>query len=170
MLSEKMVMKLNYQINRELYSAYLYLSMASYADSEGLSGFANWFKIQAKEEEYHAEKMYNYVNQQGRRVVLEAIEQPQTDFTSMVGLFEQTLKHEKEVTSLINGLVKLAREENDYATESFLQWYVTEQVEEEANPAEMIQKLKYVGKDGRGLLMLDKELAARIFTPPPAEE
>ena len=170
MLSEKMVMKLNYQINRELYSAYLYLSMASYADSEGLSGFANWFKIQAKEEEYHAEKMYNYVNQQGRRVVLEAIEQPQTDFTSMVGLFEQTLKHEKVVTSLINGLVKLAREENDYATESFLQWYVTEQVEEEANPAEMIQKLKYVGKDGRGLLMLDKELAARIFTPPPAEE
>ena len=170
MLSEKMVMKLNYQINRELYSAYLYLSMASYADSEGLSGFANWFKIQAKEEEYHAEKMYNYVNQQGRRVVLEAIEQPQTDFTSIVGLFEQTLKHEKVVTSLINGLVKLAREENDYATESFLQWYVTEQVEEEANPAEMIQKLKYVGKDGRGLLMLDKELAARIFTPPPAEE
>jgi len=170
MLSEKMVMKLNYQINRELYSAYLYLSMASYADSEGLSGFANWFKIQAKEEEYHAEKMYNYVNQQGRRVVLEAIEQPQTDFTSMVGLFEQTLKHEKVVTSLINGLVKLAREENDYATESFLQWYVTEQVDEEANPAEMIQKLKYIGKDGRGLLMLDKELAARIFTPPPAEE
>ena len=170
MLSEKMVKSLNYQINRELYSAYLYLSMASYADSEGLSGFANWFKIQAKEEEYHAEKMYNYVNQQGRRVVLEAIEQPQTDFTSMVGLFEQTLKHEKVVTSLINGLVKLAREENDYATESFLQWYVTEQVEEEANPAEMIQKLKYVGKDGRGLLMLDKELAARIFTPPPAEE
>ncbi len=170
MLSEKMVMKLNYQINRELYSAYLYLSMASYADAEGLNGFANWFKIQAKEEEFHAEKMYNYVNQQGRRVVLEAIEQPQTDFTSMVGLFEQTLKHEKVVTSLINGLVKLAREENDYATESFLQWYVTEQVEEEANPAEMIQKLKYVGKDGRGLLMLDKELAARIFTPPPAEE
>ena len=170
MLSEKMVMKLNYQINRELYSAYLYLSMASYADSEGLSGFANWFKIQAKEEEYHAEKMYNYVNQQGRRVVLEAIEQPQTDFTSIVGLFEQTLKHEKVVTSLINGLVKLAREENDYATESFLQWYVTEQVEEEANPAEMIQKLKYIGKDGRGLLMLDKELAARIFTPPPTGE
>jgi len=170
MLSEKMVMKLNYQINRELYSAYLYLSMASYADSEGLSGFANWFKIQAKEEEYHAEKMYNYVNQQGRRVVLEAIEQPQTDFTSIVDLFEQTLKHEKVVTSLINGLVKLAREENDYATESFLQWYVTEQVEEEANPAEMIQKLKYIGKDGRGLLMLDKELAARIFTPPPTGE
>jgi len=170
MLSEKMVMKLNYQINRELYSAYLYLSMASYADSEGLSGFANWFKIQAKEEEYHAEKMYNYVNQQGRRVVLEAIEQPQTDFTSIVGLFEQTLKHEKVVTSLINGLVKLAREENDYATESFLQWYVTEQVEEEANPTDMIQKLKFIGKDGRGLLMLDKELATRVFTPPPIKE
>jgi len=170
MLSEEIGKTLNYQINRELYSAYLYLSMASYADFEGLSGFANWFKIQAKEEEYHAEKMYNYVNQQGRRVVLEAIEQPQTDFSSMLDLFEQTLEHEKIVTSLINDLVRLAREENDYATESFLQWYVTEQVEEEANPAEMIHKLKFVGKDGRGLLMLDKELAARTFSPPPIEE
>ncbi len=98
------------------------------------------------------------------------LKKPETDFSSMLDLFEKTLKHEKVVTSLINGLVKLAREENDYATESFLQWYVTEQVEEEANPAEMIQKLKFVGKDGRGLLMLDKELASRTFTPPPAEE
>jgi len=170
MLSEKMVKKLNHQINRELFSAYLYQSMASYADSEGLSGFANWFKIQAKEEEFHAEKFYNYINQQGSRVIMEAIEQPETQFSSMLDLFEKTLKHEKVVTSLINELVKLAREENDYATESILQWYVTEQVEEEANPAEMIQKLKFVGKDGRGLLMLDKELASRTFTPPPAEE
>ena len=170
MLSKKMVKSLNYQINRELYSAYLYLSMASYADAEGLNGFANWFKIQAKEEEFHAEKMYNYVNQQGERVLVDAIEKPETDFSSMLDLFEKTLKHEKVVTSLINGLVKLAREENDYATESFLQWYVTEQVEEEANPAEMIQKINFIGKDGRGLLMLDKELASRTFTPPPAEE
>jgi len=170
MLSKKMVEKLNYQINRELFSAYLYLSMASYADAEGLAGFSNWFKIQAKEEEFHAEKLYNYVNQQGERVVLEAIEKPETDFTSMLDLFEKTFKHEKVVTSLINELVKLAREENDYATESFLQWYVIEQVEEEANPAEIIQKLNFIGKDGRGLLMLNQELATRVFTPPSTEE
>jgi len=170
MLSKKMVEKLNYQINIELFSAYLYLSMASYADAEGLAGFSNWFKIQAKEEEFHAEKLYNYVNQQGERVVLEAIEKPETDFTSMLDLFEKTFKHEKVVTSLINELVKLAREENDYATESFLQWYVIEQVEEEANPAEIIQKLNFIGKDGRGLLMLNQELATRVFTPPSTEE
>ena len=170
MLSKKMVEKLNYQINIELFSAYLYLSMASYADAEGLAGFSNWFKIQAKEEEFHAEKLDNYVNQQGERVVLEAIEKPETDFTSMLDLFEKTFKHEKVVTSLINELVKLAREENDYATESFLQWYVIEQVEEEANPAEIIQKLNFIGKDGRGLLMLNQELATRVFTPPSTEE
>jgi len=168
MLSEKMIKSINHQINRELYSAYLYLSMASYADSEGLNGFAIWFKVQAKEEEFHAEKMYNYVNQQGSRVLLEAIEQPPTEFSSMLDLFEKTLEHEKGVTAMINNLVKLAREKDDYATESFLQWYVTEQVEEEANPAEIIQKLKFIGKDGRGLLMMDKDLAARVFTVPTA--
>ncbi|MEA2087965.1 MAG: ferritin [Candidatus Caldatribacteriota bacterium] len=170
MLNEKMVKSINHQINRELYSAYLYISMASYADAEGLSGFANWYKIQAKEEEFHAEKMYNYVNQQGSRVLLEGIEQPPTEFSSIVDLFEKTLEHEKGVTAMINDLVKLAREENDYATESFLQWYVTEQVEEEASPTEIIQKLKFVGEDGRGLLMIDKDLAGRVFTVPAATE
>lgn len=170
MLNEKMVKSINHQINRELYSAYLYISMASYADAEGLSGFANWYKIQAKEEEFHAEKMYNYVNQQGSRVLLEGIEQPPTEFSSIVDLFEKTLEHEKGVTAMINDLVKLAREENDYATESFLQWYVTEQVEEEASPTEIIQKLKFVGEDGRGLLMIDKDLATRVFTVPAATE
>lgn len=170
MLSKEMVKSLNYQINRELYSAYLYLAMASFADAEGLNGFANWFKIQAKEEEFHAEKMYNYVNQQGEHVILEAIEKPESEYFSMLDLFEKTLEHEKVVTSLINGLVKLAREENDYATESFLQWYVSEQVEEEANPNDMIQKLKFIGEDGRGLLMLDKEMGTRTFSPPSSEE
>ena len=170
MLSEKMVKSINHQINREHYSAYLYLSMASYAAVEGLNGFANWFTVQMKEEMFHAEKMYNYVNQQGGRVLLEAIEKPQSDFSSMLDLFEKTLEHEKGVTAMINNLVKLAREENDYATESFLQWYVTEQIEEEASPAEIIQKLKFIGKDGRGLLMIDKDLAARVFTVPTATE
>lgn len=168
MLSEKMVKSINHQINREHYSAYLYLSMASYAAAEGLNGFSNWFAVQMKEEMFHAEKMYNYVNQQGSRVLLEAIEQPPTEFSSMLDLFEKTLEHEKGVTAMINNLVKLAREKDDYATESFLQWYVTEQVEEEANPTDIIQKLKFVGKDGRGLLMMDKDLAARVFTVPTA--
>jgi len=168
MLSDKMVKSINHQINREHYSAYLYLSMASYAAAEGLNGFANWFAVQMKEEMFHAEKMYNYVNQQGSRVLLEAIEQPPTEFSSILDLFEKTLEHEKGVTAMINNLVKLARKEDDYATESFLQWYVTEQVEEEANPTDIIQKLKFVGKDGRGLLMMDKDLAARVFTVPTA--
>lgn len=170
MLSVKMVKSINHQINREHYSAYLYLSMAAYAAAEGLKGFANWFTVQMKEEMFHAEKMFNYVNQQGGRVLLEAIEQPPADFSSIFDLFEKTLEHEKRVTAMIKNLVKLAREEDDYATESFLQWYVTEQVEEEANPAELIQKLKYIGKDGRGLLMIDKDLAARVFTVPTATE
>jgi len=170
MLSAKMVKSINHQINREHYSAYLYLSMAAYAAAEGLNGFANWFTVQMKEEMFHAEKMFNYVNQQGGRVLLEAIEQPPADFSSILDLFEKTLEHEKGVTAMIKNLVKLAREEEDYATESFLQWYVTEQVEEEANPAELIQKLKYIGKDGRGLLMIDKDLAARVFTVPTATE
>lgn len=170
MLSAKMVKSINHQINREHYSAYLYLSMAAYAAAEGLNGFANWFTVQMKEEMFHAEKMFNYVNQQGGRVLLEAIEQPPADFSSIFDLFEKTLEHEKRVTAMIKNLVKLAREEEDYATESFLQWYVTEQVEEEANPAELIQKLKYIGKDGRGLLMIDKDLAARVFTVPTATE
>jgi len=170
MLSAKMVKSINHQINREHYSAYLYLSMAAYAAAEGLNGFANWFTVQMKEEMFHAEKMFNYVNQQGGRVLLEAIEQPPADFSSIFDLFEKTLEHEKRVTAMIKNLVKLAREEDDYATESFLQWYVTEQVEEEANPAELIQKLKYIGKDGRGLLMIDKDLAARVFTVPMATE
>jgi ferritin len=170
MLSVKMVKSINHQINREHYSAYLYLSMAAYAAAEGLNGFANWFTVQMKEEMFHAEKMFNYVNQQGGRVLLEAIEQPPADFSSIFDLFEKTLEHEKRVTAMIKNLVKLAREEDDYATESFLQWYVTEQVEEEANPAELIQKLKYIGKDGRGLLMIDKDLAARVFTVPTTTE
>src|SRR5665648_1020693 len=123
-----------------------------------------------KEEMFHAEKMYNYVNQQGSRVLLEAIEQPPTEFSSMLDLFEKTLEHEKGVAAMINNLVKLAREKDDYATDSFLQWYVTEQVEEEANPTDIIQKLKFVGKDGRGLLMNDKDLASKVFSVPTATE
>lgn len=165
MISEKMQDKLNYQINREIFSAYLYLSMASYAADKGFDGFANWFFCQYKEELSHAEKIYNYVNEQGRKVNLMEIEKPEENFESVTDLFEKTLAHEKTVTGLIHGLVKLAREENDYATEYFLQWFVTEQVEEEAEPEKILQKLKMLGKEGNGWVMMDNALAGRKFTP-----
>jgi ferritin len=168
MISEKMIKSLNYQVNRETYSAYFYLGMASYATEKGLNGIANWFTVQVQEELSHAQKIYDYVTQQGARVMLEAIEEPPQSFSSVLDLFEKTLEHEKKVTELINGLVNQAKDENDHATEIFLQWFVTEQVEEEANAEELVQKLKLIGKDGNGLLMVDKELSQRVFTPPVA--
>ena len=113
--------------------------------------------------------IYQYVNQQGGRVVLKAIDKPPQNFTSVLDLFKKTLEHEKKVTGLINNLVTAARKENDHATDAFLKWFVTEQVEEEANAAELVQKIKLIGKDGNGLLMIDSQLAARVFTPPQAE-
>lgn len=169
MISEKMIKSINYQINREMYSAYLYLGMSSYATDIGLSGVANWFDVQVQEELSHAKKMYDYVTQQGGRVKLEAIEEPPQDFSSVLDLFEKTLEHEKVVTSLINDLVSQAIDEKDRATEIFLQWFVTEQVEEEANATELVQKFKLVGKEGNGILMLDKDLSSRVFTPISAE-
>jgi len=168
MISEKMREKLNYQINREIFSAYLYFSMASHVSAKGLDGFANWFLCQYKEELFHAEKIYHYVNEQGGKVELQEIEKPEEDFSSVTDLFEKTLAHEKKVTGLIYDLVKLAREENDYATEAFLQWFVTEQVEEEAEPDNILQKLKMVGEEGNGILMMDKTLGSREFNPPSA--
>src|SRR6056297_3270229 len=161
MISKKMQEKLNYQINREIFSAYLYLSMASYATAKGFDGFGNWFLCQYKEELSHAEKIYHYVNEQGSKVYLEAIEKPEEDFSSILDLFEKTLAHEKKVTGLIHDLVKLAREEDDYATEYFLQWFVTEQVEEEAEPDKILHKLKMIGEEGNGIIMMDKTLAER---------
>ena len=155
-------------INREIYSAYLYLGMASYAISEGLSGITNWFNVQVQEELSHAQKMYDYVNQQGGRVMLLDIEQPPQDFSSVKELFEKTLTHEKMVTGLINKLEDIAKEEKDHATEIFLQWFVTEQIEEEANATDILQKMKLMGTDGNGLYMIDSELGKRVFTPPVA--
>ena len=166
MLSEKMGDALNKQINNEIYSAYLYLSMSAYSTSIGLKGFANWFMVQYQEEMTHAMKIYDYVNGQGGQVKLMAIAQPPTEFGSPLEMFEKTLKHEKFVTKCINDLADLAIEEKDHATNIFLQWFVTEQIEEEANDNEIISKLKLVGKEGNRLFMIDKELAARVFTPP----
>jgi ferritin len=170
MISGKMIESLNEQINKEIYSAYLYLGMASYAITLGLNGVANWFNVQVKEELSHAQKMYGYVNVQGSRVILKAIDEPPQEFTSALNLFEKTLSHEQKVTGMIHDLVHQAKKENDQATEIFLQWFVSEQVEEEENATELVQKFKLAGNDGNGILMADKDLAARVFMPPEAEK
>jgi len=170
MLNDKMVEALNKQLNKEMYSAYLYMSMSAYSTYIGLKGFANWFMVQYQEEMVHAMKIYDYINDQCGQVKLMAIEQPLTEFESPLDMFEKTLEHEKFITRSINELVDLAIAEKDHATNIFLQWFVTEQIEEEGNDNEIISKLKLVGEDGNGLLMLDKELAARVFTPPVTSE
>jgi len=166
MLTERMVKALNKQINREIYSAYLYLSMSAYSTFKGLKGFANWFMVQYQEEMTHVMKIYDYINDQGSKVKLMAVKQPPTEFGSPLEMFEKTLEHEKFVTKCINDLVNIAIEEKDHATKIFLQWFVTEQIEEEANDNDIIAKLKLVGKEGNGLFMIDKELATRVFVPP----
>ena len=166
MISEKMVAAINDQINAELYSSYLYMSMSSWASFKGFKGGANWMFIQAREEMTHAWRLYNYVNRQGEHAILSAIEGPETKFKSLTHVFEETLAHEKKVTALINQLVDLAVKEKDHATEIFLQWFVTEQVEEEENAKALLDRLKLAGETGGGLFMIDNELSARTFAVP----
>jgi ferritin len=166
MLSKKMEGAINKQINAEIYSSYLYLSMAAYSESLGLEGFANWFKVQAQEELVHAMKFFAYVCERGGRVVLGAIEAPPTEWKSPLAVFEATLAHEQKVTGLINKLVALARQEPDPATENVLQWFVAEQVEEEGSADKIRQKITLVGGQGDALFLIDKDLATRVFVPP----
>jgi len=165
MLSKTMLNALNKQINKEIYSAYLYMSMSAYSQFIGLKGFANWFMVQYNEEMEHAMKIYTYVNDQGEKVKLMAIDEPPVEFESPMDMFEKTLDHEKFITKSINELVDLATEEKDHATKIFLQWFVTEQIEEEGNDNDIINQLKLIGENGNGLLMLDRELGGRVFTP-----
>ncbi len=168
MLTVKMEKAYNEQINAELYSAYLYLSMSSYLSLNNLNGFANWMKIQYQEETFHAMKFYQYVIDRGGKVVLEAIEKPQITWKNIIDVFESTLKHENHITALINNLMTLAHEEKDHASVSFLNWFVDEQVEEEANVIELLQELRLIEGKGPALFMLDREAKSRVFTPPPA--
>lgn len=170
MLSRKMQEAINAQINAELYSAYLYLSMAAWAETQNLPGIANWMRVQFEEEQFHALKFFDYMYERGGNVVLKAIDEPPAHFESPLALFEETLAHEQKVTGLIHGLYALAVEEKDYAAQSFLQWYIDEQVEEEASATAIIEQLKMTGDSKMGLLMLNRELGARTFTPPAAEE
>jgi len=168
MLTEKMANALNLQINRELFSAYLYLSMSSYAAHEGYKGAANWFMVQTQEELSHARMLYRYLLSQGQRVVMEAIDKPEAEFNTYQELFTKALEHEQFITRCFNELTEIARGEKDHATEIFLQWFVTEQVEEEENLNTILGELKMAG--GQGLFMIDRELTRRTFTPPPQGE
>ena len=161
MLGKKMQDAINEQINAELYSAYLYLSMATYTEAANLPGFAHWMRAQANEEVEHALKFFKYVGERGGRVVLKAIEQPQAEWTSPLHVFEDTLEHERKVTSLINGLYEVALEEKDYASQMLLHWYIEEQVEEESNAEQIVAALKMAGEKPQGLLMVDRQLASR---------
>ncbi len=166
MINQKLEQVINEQINAELYSAYLYLSMGAYFEDQGLPGFANWMRIQFEEEQFHGLKFFDYVAERGGRVKLTAIEMPATEWDSPIAVFEEVLKHERHVTSLINNLMDVAIDERDHATKSFLNWFIDEQVEEEAAAEDILNQLKLVEGDGRGLLMLDREFATRTFTPP----
>jgi len=170
MFNKKMEKSFNEQINEELYSAYLYLSMVAYFESINLPGFANWMRVQTQEEIVHAMKFYDYINQRNGRVALTALADPQIEWKSPMDAFEAAYKHELHITDKINELVNLAIEEKDHAANMFLQWFVNEQVEEEKNPLDIIQKLKMIKDSSESLYMLDKELAARVFTPPPANQ
>ncbi len=167
MLSDKIQAALNEQINAELWSAYLYLSMGMYYEHKGLPGVANWFKIQFKEEQAHAEIFMNYLNRRGARVVLKPIaEVPVDGWDTPADVFKATLSHEQTVTALINNLYAVAEAEHDYATRDCLTWFVNEQVEEEENAQALIDKFTLVGDNGMGLYTLDRELAARTFVAP----
>ena len=166
MINKKMEDALNGQINKELFSAYLYLSMSSYAEISGLKGIATWFKIQYHEEMVHAMKFFEYVNRQGGAVQLKSIEEPQKNFDSPQALFESALEHERFITKSINDLIDIAISEKDHATKAFLDWYVTEQIEEEQNAMEIVQTLKMIGDNKAALFLYDKDLGTRLVTVP----
>jgi ferritin len=161
MLSKTIQDAINEQIKNELYSAYLYLSMAAHYEAVNLTGFANWMRVQAKEEQGHAMKFFDYINDRGGRVTLQAIDQPPSEWKSSLELFQQVLQHEQKVTGLINKLYELAVKENDYATQVMLQWFITEQVEEEKSAGQIIEQLKMIEDRSTAVLLLDKQLGKR---------
>ena len=168
MLKPNIQEALNEQINAELYSSYLYLSMSAHFESQTLAGMANWMRIQAQEELVHAMKFFDFINERDGRVLLTRIEDPKTEWASPLDAFADSLGHEVKVTGLINALVDLSLAEKDHATNTFLQWFVTEQVEEESAAKTIVDKLKLIGDNPVALYMLDGELGQRTFVPPTA--
>jgi ferritin len=167
MLSEKIETLLNDQVRKEFYSAYLYLSFEAYFSMRNLNGFAHWFRVQAMEERDHAVIFINYLNQVGGRIKLQQIDAPEWDFKSIEEVLNKTLEHEQSVTKSIYNIADQAIDERDHKTGSFLKWFIDEQAEEEANAEQNLDKIKLVGEnDGRGILMLDAKLAARVYVVP----
>ena len=166
MISEKLVNALNAQVNAEYYSAYLYHSMSAYMEQTALKGIANWLFVQAKEEMAHGINMYQYILDRGAAPVLSAIEQPPGSFAGVEDVFRVVLEHEQKVTGLINAIASLAMQESDHACYQFIMWYVNEQVEEEANASDIINRIELIGNDRGMLLTLDNELGARVFVNP----
>lgn len=166
MIDKKIESAINEQINAEFFSAFLYLSMSAYFAGQNLNGFANWMMVQYKEESAHAMKFINFLNERGGKVELKSIERPGNEWNSPLHVFEETLKHEEIVTSLINNLVDLSIQQKDHATNNFLRWYVQEQVEEESNATNIIGKLKMIKDSMNGLYLIDQELGQRVFVDP----
>ena len=165
-MNKKVSEALILQVNKEFYSAYLYLSMNQYFEEEGMPGMANWMYQQFLEEQFHAKKMLKYLNTRGMKVELEQIDKPQSEWPTTMSVFENVLEHEQEITASINNIQSIAVDEKDFATMNFLQWFIDEQIEEEENANNLIKQLQLIGDNGYGLLMLDKELALRSFVEP----
>lgn len=165
MMSEKLLSALNEQINHEFDAANIYLSMAAYCADQGFAGCSNFFVAQAAEERFHGMKIFNFVNELGKKAVISGLPQPQQDFGSIKGAFEAALKHEKKVTGQINAMLDLAHAEKHYPTISFLQWFVDEQVEEEGSFYEILDKFEIIGDSRSGMYLLDKELGKRESSP-----
>ncbi len=167
MLSKEMESALNEQVNNEFYSAYLYLAMAGWFESKNLTGFAHWMRLQFQEEQEHAMRIFGYIGERGGRVKMGAIKAPPEEWDSVLAVFEYTLEHEQDVSASINRLVDLAMKQSDHASNAYLQWFVNEQVEEEASVDAIVQQLRMVGDSGHALFMIDRELGQRTLTPDP---
>lgn len=165
MIKSNIESAINNQINAELYSSYLYLSMAAHLETKSLSGFANWMRVQSQEEYTHAMKFYDYLIQKGGNVKLASIDKPNSEWKTLLGLFEEVYAHEQKVSQSIDAIVDLALTEKDHATVSFLNWFVTEQVEEEATAQKLVDDLKLIGDNNNGLFMMDRELGTRVVEP-----
>lgn len=168
MISKKMNDALNAQVNAEMFSSYLYLSMSAWCNERSLTGFGNWMRVQAQEELFHGMKIYDYILERGGQVKLAAIDQPSADWESPLAVIEEVAQHEAKVTGLINDLMEVAILEKDHAANIFLQWFVEEQVEEEASVGEVLERLKMIGDASAGMFAMDMELGKRVFTEPSA--
>ena len=165
-LNVKVEKALNEQINKEFWSSYLYLSMANYLADQGFAGASNWMRVQFEEEQFHASRMIDYVNERNGRVILKPIKEVPATWDSLLAVFKSALEHEESITASINACMDIAMEARDHAAAHFLQWFVNEQVEEEANVTTIVDNLLMVGETGNGVYMIDKELATRVFVAP----